>query len=275
MAKPRVTLATPVSVPDLLALAERMADESGKLLRRRFRAELAFEDKADKTPVTETDREVEKLLRAEIESAFPDHGIVGEEYASVRENADYVWVLDPIDGTAGFVTGKPLFGTLIGCVHNGAPVIGVIDHPALQERWTGGSGAPTLFNGKRVRTRPCARISEAMLYATTPHMFVGGDSYAFDALCEAVKRPQYGADCYAYGLLASGYVDLVVEASMKPSDYCALAPVVIAAGGIMTDWEGQPLGLKSDGRVIAAGDARIHARALKILATGRELEQGG
>lgn len=275
MAKPRVSLAAPLAVPDLLALAGRMADESGKLLRRRFRSELGFEDKADSTPVTATDREVEKILRRMIEAEYPAHGIVGEEFGAVRENADYVWVLDPIDGTAGFVTGKPLFGTLIGCVHKGVPLIGVIDHPALNERWVGGSGAPTTMNGKRARTRPCARISDAMLYATTPYMFVGGDAYAFDTLCEAVKRPQFGADCYAYGLLASGFVDLVVEASMKPTDYCALAPVVQAAGGLITDWDGRPLGLNSDGRVLAAGDARIHARALKILATGRELEQGG
>jgi inositol-phosphate phosphatase/L-galactose 1-phosphate phosphatase/histidinol-phosphatase len=275
MAKPRVTLAASLPVPELLAFAQRMADESGKILRRYFRNDFAFEDKPDATPVTKADREVEKMLRGMIAAEYPDHGIVGEEFGAVRENAEVVWVLDPIDGTSGFITGKPLFGTLIGCVHKGVPVAGVIDHPALSERWLGGAGTPTTFNGKRVRVRPCARISEAMLYATTPHMFVGGDAYAFEALCEAVKRPQYGADCYAYGLLASGFVDLVVESSMKPSDYCALAPVVAAAGGIITDWEGRPLGLKSDGRVIAAGDARIHARALKILTTGRELKQGG
>lgn len=259
-----------VRVPDLIALAERMADESGEILRRYFRQDLRFDDKPDSTPVTAADREVEKLLRHIIETAHPDHGIVGEEFGSVREDAETVWVLDPLDGTGGFITGKPLFGTLIGCVHKGLPIAGVIDHPALRERWIGGEGVPTTFNGKRVRVRPCARISDAMLYATTPHMFVGADAYAFDALCEAVKRPQYGADCYAYGLLASGYVDLVVEASMKPCDYCALAPVVEAAGGVMTDWEGRPLGLKSDGRVIAAGDERIHARTLKILAVGRD-----
>ncbi len=269
MAERQATVAA-VRVPDLIALAERMADESGEILRRYFRQDLRFDDKPDSTPVTAADREVEKLLRRMIEAAHPDHGIVGEEFGSVREDAETVWVLDPLDGTGGFITDKPLFGTLIGCVHKGLPIAGVIDHPALRERWIGGEGVPTTFNGKRVRVRPCARISDAMLYATTPHMFVGADAYAFDALCEAVKRPQYGADCYAYGLLASGYVDLVVEASMKPCDYCALAPVVEAAGGVMTDWEGRPLGLKSDGRVIAAGDERIHARALKILAVGRD-----
>jgi inositol-phosphate phosphatase/L-galactose 1-phosphate phosphatase/histidinol-phosphatase len=269
------TLPSPARTEELLALAGRMADASGDILRRYFRKDIRFDDKADLTPVTAADREVEKLLRGMIEDHFPDHGIVGEEFGAVREDAEYVWVLDPIDGTSGFVTGKPLFGTLIGCVHRGAPLFGVIDHPALRERWTGGAGIPTTFNGKRVRVRPCARISDAMLYATTPHMFVGADAYAFEALCEAVKRPQYGADCYAYALLASGFVDLVVEAGMKPCDYCALAPVVQAAGGIMTDWEGRPLTLGSDGRVIAAGDERMHASALKILAAGGELKQGG
>jgi inositol-phosphate phosphatase/L-galactose 1-phosphate phosphatase/histidinol-phosphatase len=160
-------------------------------------------------------------------------------------------------------------------VHNGTPILGVIDHPALGERWTGGAGLPTTFNGKRARVRACPDVSEAMLYATTPHMFKGSDAYAFENLCEAVKQPQFGADCYAYALLASGFVDLVVEADMKPCDYCALSPVVQSAGGIMTDWQGRALGLHSDGRVIATGDERIHAQALKILAVGEELEQGG
>ncbi|MGB8274663.1 MAG: histidinol-phosphatase [Alphaproteobacteria bacterium] len=265
----------PVHREELLALAGRMADASGEILHRYFRKDVHFDDKADSTPVTEADREVEKRLRAMVAERFPDHGIVGEEFGAVNEDADYVWVLDPIDGTSGFVTGKPLFGTLIGCVHRGVPILGVIDHPALSERWIGGASLPTTFNGKGVRVRRCARISDAMLYATTPHMFVGSDAYAFEALCEAVKRPQYGADCYAYALLASGFVDLVVEAGMKPCDYCALAPVVQAAGGIMTDWEGRPLGLASDGRVIAAGDERVHASALAILAAGGELKQGG
>ena len=275
MADPQIKLAASINVPEILALAGHMADASGVILRRYFRSGIRVDDKPDMTPVTAADREVEKVLRAMIEAQFPDHGIVGEEFPAVREDADTVWVLDPIDGTSGFITGKPLFGTLIGCVQKGLPVAGLIDHPALNERWVGGEGVATTFNGTRARVRRCARISDAMLYATTPHMFVGGDAYAFEALCEAVKRPQYGADCYAYGLLASGFIDLVVEASMKPSDYCALAPVVEAAGGTMTDWDGRPLTLHSDGRVIAAGDARIHARALKILQSGRDLEQGG
>jgi inositol-phosphate phosphatase/L-galactose 1-phosphate phosphatase/histidinol-phosphatase len=275
MAEPKAAIAAPVRIADILAFAERMADASGEILRRHFREDLRFDDKADLTPVTAADREVETMMREMIGAQYPAHGIVGEEFGPVREDAETVWVLDPIDGTGGFITGKPLFGTLIGCLQHGLPVAGVIDHPALNERGVGGQGRPATFNGRAARARPRARVSEAMLYATTPRMFAGADAYAFDALSEAVKAVQFGADCYAYGLLASGFVDLVVEAKMKPSDYCALAPVVEAAGGVMSDWEGRPLGLKSDGRVIAAGDARVHSAALKILATGRELGQGG
>lgn len=273
----RVPTATGASVSTeaLVGLAERMADASGTVLRGYFRTDIRAYEKADSTPVTIADREVETALREMIEAEFPDHGVVGEEFAPVRRDAPYVWVVDPLDGTSGFITGKPLFGTLIGCVHDGIPILGLIDHPVLRERWIGGEGLPTAFNGERVRVRSCAKLSEAMLYATTPHMFVGADAYAFETLCEAVKRPQYGADCYAYAMLATGFVDLVVEANMKPCDFCALAPVVQAAGGIMTDWQGKPLGLDSDGRVIAAGDERVHTEALKILSAGGEPEQGG
>jgi inositol-phosphate phosphatase/L-galactose 1-phosphate phosphatase/histidinol-phosphatase len=265
----------PVSTERLIALAHRMADASGSILRSYFRSDIRAYDKADATPVTIADREVESRLREMIEAEFPEHGIVGEEFTALREDASHVWVIDPIDGTSGFITGKPLFGTLIGCVWEGTPLFGLIDHPILGERWVGGAGLPTTCNGERVRVRACAALSEAMLYATTPHMFVGADAYAFENLCEAVKQPQYGADCYAYAMLATGFVDLVVEAGMKPCDFCALAPVVLAAGGIMSDWQGKPLGLESDGRVIAAGDERVHAQALKILSRGEELDQGG
>ncbi len=249
----------------LIAFAERMADASGEVLRRYFRTPVKAEDKPDLSPVTIADRETENVLRAMIEVEFPDHGVIGEEFGASQAEAEYVWTIDPLDGTAGFITGKPLFGTLIGLLHEGIPIFGVIDHPIPGERWTGGAGLPARYNGKRSQTRACADISQAMLYATTPHMFVGADVSAFARLCESVKRPQYGIDCYAYGLLASGFVDLVAEATMKPCDYCALAPVVEAAGGVITDWTGKPLRLDSDGRVLAAGDPRVHAQALAVL----------
>ncbi len=247
-------------------LAERLADASGAIVRRYFRTTLEVEDKPDKSPVTVADREAEAAIRELIEEAFPDHGIVGEEYGAVRADAKYVWVLDPIDGTKSFITGKPLFGTLIGLLHEGAAVLGVIDQPVLGERWLGARGRPTTLNGRPVHVRPCGELGRAALYATSPHMFEGADKQAFARVRDAVKLPLYGADCYAYGLLACGFADLVVEASLAAYDYCGVVAVIEGAGGVITDWTGAPLGLGSDGRVVAAGDRRSHERALELLA---------
>lgn len=246
--------------------AERLADASGAIVRRYFRTTLEVEDKPDESPVTVADREAEAAIRELIEEAFPDHGIVGEEYGAVRADAKYVWVLDPIDGTKSFITGKPLFGTLIGLLHEGAAVLGVIDQPVLGERWLGARGRPTTLNGRPVHVRPCGELGRAALYATSPHMFEGADKQAFARVRDAVKLPLYGADCYAYGLLACGFADLVVEASLAAYDYCGVVAVIEGAGGVITDWTGAPLGLGSDGRVVAAGDRRSHERALELLA---------
>ena len=248
------------------ALAERLADMSGEVLRRYFRQPIAVDDKSDDSPVTIADREVERTLRDAIAAAFPDHGILGEEYGSEKLDAEYVWVLDPIDGTKSFITGKATFGTLIALCRNGAPVVGVIDQPIIRERWIGAAGRPTSFNGQTVRARADVRLADALLYATTPQMFVGDDAAAFERLTKQVKHPLYGADCYAYGLLASGFTDLVCEAALKPYDYCALVPVVAGAGGKITDWENRPLTIASGPRVLAAGDAALHAQALSVLA---------
>jgi inositol-phosphate phosphatase/L-galactose 1-phosphate phosphatase/histidinol-phosphatase len=253
-----------------VALAERLADQSGAVLRRYFRQPFQIDTKADLSPVTIADREVETLVRAGIEAAFPDHGILGEEFGTARADAEYVWVIDPIDGTKAFMTGKATFGTLIALTRHGTPILGVIDQPILRERWLGAAGRSTTFNGAPITVRPCARLADASLYATTPQMFVGNDATAFERLMNAVKYPLYGADCYAYGLLASGFTDLVCEASLQPYDYCALVPVVQGAGGRMSDWEGRPLSLASHaaskGRVLAAGDAALHQAALARLA---------
>jgi inositol-phosphate phosphatase/L-galactose 1-phosphate phosphatase/histidinol-phosphatase len=200
-----------------------------------------------------------------IAAHYPSHGILGEEQAPERTDAPFVWVLDPIDGTKAFVTGKPLFGTLIALVHDGRPIVGVIDMPALDERWVGGEGLPSTRNGRPARVRRCAGLETAWLYATSPQMFEGADAAAFERLRRACYAAIYGADCYAYGLLACGWVDVVCEASLQPYDYCALVPIIEGAGGIITDWEGEPLGLYSDGRVLAAGDAGAHAQALRAL----------
>ncbi|MCH8097378.1 MAG: histidinol-phosphatase [Proteobacteria bacterium] len=248
-----------------IRLATELAELSGEIIRRYFRTPLAVETKDDTSPVTAADREAEAAMRQRIETAYPDHGVIGEEFGPARADAEYVWVLDPIDGTKSFISGKPLFGTLIGLVHQGAPILGVIDHPALDERWIGARGEGSTFNGDPVKARPCPGLGEAILFATSPFMFEGADADAFDRLCREVKYPLFGTDCYGYGLLASGFADLVVEAKLRPYDYVALVPVVEGAGGVMTDWGGRPLNLASDGRVIAAGDRRTHEECLKVL----------
>ncbi|MEE8623377.1 MAG: histidinol-phosphatase [Alphaproteobacteria bacterium] len=246
-------------------LAGKLAETSGEIVRRYFRTPVAVDSKADQSPVTVADREAETAMRALIEAECPDHGIIGEEFGALRPTADYVWLLDPIDGTKSFITGKPLFGTLIALACRGEPILGIIDQPVLGERWLGVKGRATTLNGAPARVRSCAGLGEAMLYAASPHMFEGADADAFARLSQRVRHPLYGADCYAYGLLASGYTDLVVEASLEAHDYAAPAAIVEGAGGVVTDWRGAPLRLGSDGRVIAAGDEKIHAEALELL----------
>jgi inositol-phosphate phosphatase / L-galactose 1-phosphate phosphatase / histidinol-phosphatase len=250
-----------------LALAESLADAAGAVVRGYFRQKIVVDDKSDLTPVTVADREAEAAMRRLIEERFPTHGIIGEEHGRLRPDAEYAWVLDPIDGTKSFISGIPLFGTLIALTHRGRPVLGIIDQPILRERWLGAVGRATTLNGVAVRTRPCASLAAATLFSTAPEiMFKGADAGGFTRLRGAVKLARYGADCYAYAQLASGFIDLVVEGGLKPYDYCALVPVIEGAGGLVTDWQGGALDLRSDGRVVAAGDTTLAAAARAALA---------
>ncbi|HEV8016026.1 MAG TPA: histidinol-phosphatase [Stellaceae bacterium] len=257
---------TPTVTAAHLALAETLADAAGEIIRGYFRKNIGVEQKSDRTPVTIADRGAEKIMRRLIEIAFPLDGIVGEEFGAQRADADYVWVLDPIDGTKSFISGVPLFGTLIALTYRGSPVLGVIDQPVLRERWIGAAGRKTIFNGRAIATRRCASLGAATLFATAPEMFAPRNTAAFNRLRAKVKLARFGADCYAYGLLASGFIDLVVEASLKPHDFCALLPIVEGAGGKMRDWQGRALTLESDGRVIASGDPKLLAKAQTVLA---------
>jgi len=249
-----------------LALAQALADAAGAILRRYFRKPIAVDEKSDRTPVTVADRAAEAAMRRLIADAFPEHGILGEEMGADRAEAEWVWVLDPIDGTKSFIAGIPLFGTLIALTHRGRPVLGIIDQPVLRERWIGAPGQPSTLNGAAIRTRACTDLANATLYATAPEMFAGADARAFARLKSAVKLTRYGADCYAYAQLASGFIDLVAERDLKPYDFCALAPIIAGAGGSITDWQGSGLDLGSDGHVIACGDARLAAAARARLA---------
>ena len=247
------------------ALALHLADAAGEVIRPYFRKPLAIRDKPDLTPVTAADRAAEAAMRALIEARFPDHGIVGEEFGRVREDAEFVWTLDPIDGTKSFISGVPLFGTLIALTLDGRSILGVIDQPILRERWVGAVGRPTTLNGAAIQCRACPTLAAATLFATTPDMFKGEDAACFARVSAAVKLTRFGADCYAYGLVATGFVDLVLEASLKPYDFCAMVPIVEGAGGVATDWRGGSLHLASDGRALVAGDRRAHDAALALL----------
>jgi histidinol phosphatase-like enzyme (inositol monophosphatase family) len=257
--------------PADLAFANRLADAAGAVIRPLFRGDAKGEweaqTKSDNSAVTEADRGAEAAMRKLIEEERPADGIIGEEYGTRNEGAGRQWVLDPIDGTQSFVAGRPIFGTLIALMQDGWPVLGVIDQPILKERWVGRIGEGTTFNGKRVKTRSCPAIEGMSLATTSPHCFGAGEADAWlNLVVNAYPKrpfPIYGGDCYNYALLASGHIDCVMEAGLKIHDFAALVPVVEGAGGIMADWQGNPLDADSDGTVIALGDA---ARLEDVLA---------
>ena len=257
-----------------VALFHRLADVSGAIALSHFRTPLAIDDKADASPVTIADRDAEAAMREAIAATFPDHGIIGEEHGAERADAEWLWILDPIDGTRSFINGVPLFGTLIGLwrrtVTHCGPYMGCINHPALGERWLGGTGLPTSLNGAPVRSRTRARLADAALYTTAIEAFAETERPAFHRLANAVRQTRYGAtDCYGYAMVASGWTDIVCESALKLHDYAALIPVLEGAGARITDWNGAALALESEttvhGRVLACGDARIHEAALAAL----------
>jgi inositol-phosphate phosphatase/L-galactose 1-phosphate phosphatase/histidinol-phosphatase len=243
-----------------------LADAAGAVVRKYYRATLAIESKADASPVTVADREAEQALRALIRAAYPDHGIEGEEFPGERLDAEFVWRLDPIDGTKSFVVGRPLFGTLIALTRADRPILGVIDQCIMGERWIGVAGERSTWNGQPIRVRACAALDQAILSVTSPQMFTAEERAALARLEGVVRFPIYGGDCYAYGLLAMGSIDLIVEADLDVHDFMALVPVIEGAGGLVTDWQGAALSPTSDGRIVASGDRRVHEHALKLLA---------
>ena len=251
---------------DLVDLAKRAANLSRPILRRYFRSGVTIVRKGDESPVTRADREAEAAIRQLLKREVPSHGIVGEEHGTERGDADYVWVLDPLDGTRAFVVGKPTFGTLIALAYKGKPILGIIDMPILDEQWVGLAGQPTTLNGQSAHTRACQRLADAWINTTTPDMFTGSRAEQFARVRDASAGCNYGGDCYGYALLSSGCLDLVIEAGMQTYDFMALAPVVEGAGGCITDWAGSPLTLESDGSVLASGDPQLHAEAVALLA---------
>lgn len=249
-----------------VTLANQLADTARPIAKRYFRQPIEVIDKQDESPVTIADREIETAIRDLLQTAVPEHGIYGEEYGQQDIEQEWVWVIDPIDGTRAFITGVPLFGILIALCHNGKPVYGIIDQPHLEERWQGGHGYPAQYNSNTVTTRPCTRLAEAYQFTTSPEMFTTPDEIAaFERVCGQVKMVRFGADCYAAGLIACGHADLIIEANLQPFDYMALVAVIEAAGGKVTDWSGERLAFDSDGRMLAAACPDLHAQALAVL----------
>ena len=255
-----------------MELAHTLADLAGTAVLRHFRRRMAVEDKAGAgeryDPVTAADRAAERVMRAAIAKAYPDHGIIGEEFAPRAGAGPLQWVLDPIDGTRAFIMGSPLWGTLIGLMEDGVPILGLMDQPFLRERfWAAGGGAHLRgSDGKtrRLRTRPCPGLAEAVLTSTHPDLFVARlEAAAFARVKERARLTRYGGDCYGYCLLAAGFVDVVIEAGLKPYDVIPLIPIIEGAGGQITTWDGKPP--LDGGRVLATGDRRVHTEALALL----------
>jgi myo-inositol-1(or 4)-monophosphatase len=254
---------------DFAAFVDRLATASGEAILPFFRTALGIENKAGAgafDPVTAADRAAEQAMRALIKKNFPDHGIIGEEFSADRPNASYVWVLDPIDGTKSFISGMPVWGTLIGLLKDGMPVYGMMHQPFIGESFTG-DGENARYRGpageRKLLARPCAQLKEATVFTTSPGLMTKPERALFEKVEAKTRLSRYGGDCYAYCMVAGGFIDLVIETGLKPHDIVALVPIIEGAGGIVTDWTGGPAA--KGGRIIAAGDKRVHAETLALL----------
>ena len=254
---------------DFEAFVDELATVSGDAIRPFFRTALGIEDKSRGgafDPVTAADRTAEQAMRTLIRQKFPAHGIIGEEFGPERSDAEFIWVLDPIDGTKSFISGMPAWGTLIALTRAGKPVFGMVHQPFIGERFSG-DGLAAAYRGpagnRALRVRSCPALADAILYTTSPRLMKAADRAAFSKVEEAVRLSRYGGDCYSYCMLAAGYVDLIVETELKPHDVAALIPIILGAGGKITTWNGETP--ETGGRIVAAGDHRTHAAALDLL----------
>jgi myo-inositol-1(or 4)-monophosphatase len=253
---------------DFSAFVNELASISGETILPFFRTALSVTDKGKDRfdPVTAADHAAETAMRNLIKRTFPAHGVIGEEFGADRPDAEYVWVLDPIDGTKSFMAGMPAWGTLIALTRFGEPVFGMMNQPFIGERFSG-DGMAASYKGpagnRELRVRPCERLSDAVLFTTSPLLMNEADRKAFQKVEAAAKLSRYGGDCYAYCMLAAGHVDLVIETELKPYDIVALVPIITGAGGIVTTWDNGPA--VAGGRVVAASDKRVHAAALEML----------
>lgn len=247
---------------DFSVFAKTLADASGDIIRQYFRSGIGVDDKADGSPVTIADRKAEETMRELIMREFPEHGIQGEEFGLHQPDAEYKWVLDPIDGTKNFITGSFLFGTLIALLHKGKPILGVINHPITHQFLLGAEGVTSL-NGRLVKVRGCNRVEDATILSSG-HYYVEqyADMRAYEAFTRRAKLYYTWGDCHGYYLLATGYADVMLDPIMSPWDLLALIPIIEGAGGKITDWHG---GDAAIGTSIIATSGTIHSEVVRAL----------
>lgn len=255
---------------EITDFANHLADISTEIAKKYFRLPNGEIAKEDDSPVTKADREIEQIIREEITKKFPTHGIIGEEFGNHNENADYKWILDPIDGTSSFIIGRPIFGTLIALAYKNKPILGIMNQPITGERWLGITGEGSWFQGQKIQTRNCRDLSDAVFCSSSPFYFKGKDELLLKKLSSLTKYQKiggiiYGGDCYSYASLASGFVDIVIDPGLKVYDYAALLPIIEMAGGVVSDWQGNDLELKSDVRLVACANEGLHKKVLEIL----------
>ena len=251
---------------ELISFANYLADEVEPIIKKYFRTKLTIDDKEDESPITMADKKTELKIRELIEKKYPDHGILGEEFEDKNINSEYLWVIDPIDGTRSFIAGHKDFGTLISLLHNKKPIIGIINCPMHSERWVGVDGKKTLMNGSEVNTSSIINLDKS--YLNTTGLYFDHDDHfkrGYNEIIKQVRHFRFGGDCYMYGLIASGFVEIVLENTLKPHDYMALIPIIKGAGGEISDKLGNPITLQSDGSVVASANKKLHTQVIEII----------
>lgn len=253
------------ALTEIRTAAIRIATTASTVPMRHFRAPLDIIAKSDDSPVTRADRDTETLIRAEITAQFPDHAIFGEEHGVTGDLDGPTWIIDPIDGTRSFITGSPLFGMLIGHLEAGKPVLGLIQMPALNEMFVGIKGGQATCNDIPIHCRATTRLDQAMIYINEAERLHHMNPALFARLCKAGHTRRMAYDCYPHAMVAAGRIDAVVDCGLEPYDYLPLAALIEAAGGVITDWQGAPVDLQTDGRIITSATPALHDQMLELV----------
>ena len=250
---------------EFVKFANLLADESSIIANSYFRTKIKIDDKEDESPVTIADKNTELKLRELITKNYPEHGILGEEYGRKNIDSEFVWVIDPIDGTRSFIAGHKDFGTLISLLHKNKPIIGIINCPAHNERWVGIKNQQTKLNNKIVKTSSIKKIEEAYLFTSGIYFDEPILKKGYVKIRDKSRYFRLGGDCYMYGMLASGLIDIVIEDTLKAHDYMALVNVIEGAGGVISDKFGNEITTDSQGSVVASANKELHSKLISLI----------